>query len=72
MCTHELLGFLVDIRRWLPKPVTLAASATYHDSYSGLREMGIEAQPRHLLGAVEGLTLRPLKGNATCCGSVAA
>lgn len=66
--THELLGFLVDVRRWSPEQVALAATATYHDSCSGLREMGIEAQPRRLLGAVAGLSLRPLEGNATCCG----
>jgi L-lactate dehydrogenase complex protein LldE len=66
--THELLSFLVDIRGWLPEQVALPASATYHDSCSGLRELGINAQPRRLLAAVEGLSLRPLEGNATCCG----
>ena len=66
--THELLSFLVDVRGWSPKQVALPAAATYHDSCSGLRELGIDTQPRRLLAAVEGLSLRPLEGNATCCG----
>ena len=66
--THELLSFLADIRGWRPSGVALSASATYHDSCSGLRELGVQAQPRALLGAVEGLELRPLAGNDVCCG----
>ena len=68
--THELLSFLVDVRRWRPAAAGLAlrASATYHDSCSGLRELGVSAQPRALLGRVAGLELRPLPGNDVCCG----
>ncbi|RAI54630.1 (Fe-S)-binding protein [Roseicella frigidaeris] len=66
--THELLSFLVDVRGWRPEGVSLAASATYHDSCAGLRELGILAQPRALLREVEGLELRPLTGNDVCCG----
>ena len=66
--TYELLSFLVDIRGWRPQGVALAASATYHDSCSGLRELGILAQPRALLREVEGLEMRPLTGNDVCCG----
>jgi L-lactate dehydrogenase complex protein LldE len=66
--THELLSFLVDVRGWSPTHVSLAATATYHDSCSGLRELGIGAQPRQLLAAIDGLSLRPLEDNATCCG----
>jgi L-lactate dehydrogenase complex protein LldE len=66
--THELLSFLADVRRWSPRDVALSATATYHDSCSGLRELGIAAQPRRLLAAVAGLTLRPLEGSTTCCG----
>jgi L-lactate dehydrogenase complex protein LldE len=57
-----------DIRRWKPHDVALNATATYHDSCSGLRELGIQAQPRRLLAAVEGLSLRKLEGSDTCCG----
>jgi L-lactate dehydrogenase complex protein LldE len=66
--THELLSFLVDVRGWRPESVALAASATYHDSCSGLRELGILAQPRALLREVDGLEMRPLTGNDVCCG----
>ena len=66
--THELLSFLVDVRGFRPQNVACMASATYHDSCSGLRELGVKAQPRALLGAVAGLDLRPLEGDETCCG----
>ncbi len=66
--THELLSFLVDIRGWRPASVALDATATYHDSCSGLRELGILQQPRALLREVEGLRMTPLVGNDVCCG----
>ena len=66
--THELLSFLVDIRGWRPEGVALPATATYHDSCSGLRELGILQQPRALLRGVDGLQMRPLTGNDVCCG----
>jgi len=66
--THELLSFLVDIRGWRPTGVALPATATYHDSCSGLRELGILQQPRALLREVEGLQTTPLVGNDVCCG----
>ena len=65
---HELLSFLVDIRGFKPQNIACKASATYHDSCSGLREMGVKAQPRKLLGSVEGLEMRALEGEETCCG----
>ena len=43
-------------------------SVTYHDSCSGLRELGIKAQPRALLGTVDGLTLTELDEAHVCCG----
>ena len=66
--THELLSFLVDIQGWRPEGVALPATATYHDSCSGLRELGILQQPRALLRGVDGLQMRPLTGNDVCCG----
>jgi L-lactate dehydrogenase complex protein LldE len=41
---------------------------TYHDSCSGLRELGVASQPRKLLGTVEGLHLVELTGADICCG----
>ncbi len=66
--TWEILAYLDEARGWRPDGVTLPATAAYHDSCSGLRELGIKRQPRRLLGAVAGLTLTPLAGEETCCG----
>ena len=66
--TYEVMAYLDEIRGWRPEGVALPARATYHDSCSGLRELGIKAQPRRLLNAVEGLSLAPLAGEETCCG----
>lgn len=66
--TYELMSFLVDIRGYRLEGVSLDRSASYHDSCSGLRELNIYDQPRALLGAVDGLKLRPLPGNDVCCG----
>jgi L-lactate dehydrogenase complex protein LldE len=43
-------------------------TVTYHDSCSGLRELGIKAQPRQLLAGVSGLELREMSGAEECCG----
>lgn len=66
--TWELMSFLVDIRSFTPSEIKLKSRATYHDSCSGLRDLGIHSQPRQLLTEVEGLTLTPLPGNDVCCG----
>ena len=66
--THEITSFLVDVMGYAPGGRRLAASATYHDSCSGLRELGVAAQPRALLSHVEGLEMRGLPGNDVCCG----
>ncbi len=66
--THELLSFLADVRAWRPAGVRLEKTATYHQSCSGLRELGIAGQPRALLAGVEQLQMKPLRGAETCCG----
>jgi L-lactate dehydrogenase complex protein LldE len=66
--TYELTSFLVDVMRFAPADVKLDSSFTYHDSCSGLRELGVHDQPRALLDKVSGLTLKPLEGNDVCCG----
>ncbi|WP_370175626.1 (Fe-S)-binding protein [Sphingobium abikonense] len=66
--TFEVMAYLDDVLGWKPDGVRLDATATYHDSCSGLRELGIKAQPRRLLKAVDGLKLAPLAGEETCCG----
>lgn len=66
--TYEIMAYLDEVRGWRPEGVTLPATAAYHDSCSGLRELGIKAQPRRLLKSIDGLQLRPLAGEETCCG----
>ena len=60
--------YLDEICGWRPEDVTLDATAAYHDSCSGLRELGIKAQPRRLLKHIDGLRLKPMQGEETCCG----
>ncbi|MEM1306648.1 MAG: (Fe-S)-binding protein [Pseudomonadota bacterium] len=66
--THELISFLVDVRGVEAVATTLDATATYHDSCSGLRELHIKDQPRKLLATVEGLTLTEMADSEVCCG----
>ncbi|CAN5200558.1 (Fe-S)-binding protein [soil metagenome] len=46
----------------------LACCITYHDSCSGLRELGVRAQPRALLGLLPAVQIVEMKDAATCCG----
>ncbi|MCP4933858.1 MAG: (Fe-S)-binding protein [bacterium] len=64
----ELISFLTDIRGISTVQARCEATATYHDSCSGLRELGIKQQPRRLLFSVEGLTLREMDKAENCCG----
>lgn len=65
---YELTDFLTTILKIDRVPGVLHASVTYHDSCSGLRELGVKAQPRQLLSKVEGLTLVEMKSAEQCCG----
>jgi L-lactate dehydrogenase complex protein LldE len=64
----ELVQFLVDVLGVTTTGARFAGVAAYHDACSGLREMGIRAQPRALLASVEGLELRELQEPEVCCG----
>jgi L-lactate dehydrogenase complex protein LldE len=66
--THELVSFLTDVAGVEATGARLAAKVTYHDSCSGLRELGIRRQPRALLANVEGLELVEMKEPHVCCG----
>jgi L-lactate dehydrogenase complex protein LldE len=66
--TYELVSFLVDMRGMSDVGARWERSATYHDACSGLRELGVKAQPRLLLASVAGLELRELPGAEVCCG----
>jgi L-lactate dehydrogenase complex protein LldE len=66
--TYELTAFLHDVAGWRPAKSGWTGSVTYHDGCSGLRELGIREQPRNLLRAVAGVTLRELSEPEACCG----
>jgi L-lactate dehydrogenase complex protein LldE len=66
--TYELVSFLVDVMKVQSVKARFAGTVTYHDSCSGLRELGIRSQPRKLLASVEGLELTELPDADICCG----
>lgn len=66
--TWELTQFLADVRAVDSVAAQYDGIAAYHDSCSGLRELGIRAQPRRLLAGVAGLTVRELGAPEECCG----
>jgi L-lactate dehydrogenase complex protein LldE len=66
--THEIVSFLVDTLGVTEVPASCIGTATYHDSCSGLRSLGIKAQPRQLLNSVEGLELAEMTDSEVCCG----
>jgi L-lactate dehydrogenase complex protein LldE len=66
--THELTGFLTDVMGVDTVAASYPGTVTYHDSCSGLREMGLKAQPRALLAGVAGLELREMVEPEVCCG----
>jgi L-lactate dehydrogenase complex protein LldE len=66
--TYELVSFLTDVRgvdrvaaRWR------GGAVTYHDSCSGLRELGVRQQPRRLLRAM-GAEIAEMAEPEICCG----
>lgn len=65
---HELTSFLVDVRGMKTVQSEFQGRVTYHDSCSGLRELGVREQPRQLLSSVRGLELREMADAEVCCG----
>ncbi len=65
---HELISFLVDVRGVEAVDAEFQGRVAYHDSCSGLRELGVKDQPRRLLGSVRGLELREMADAEVCCG----
>lgn len=66
--TYELTSFLVRICGAPKIAARCTAKASYHDSCSSLREMGVKNEPRELLKAVEGFALKELSDGQVCCG----
>ncbi len=66
--TYELTDFLVNVVKLQNVPGRYSGSLTYHDSCSGLRELGVQAQPRTLLAMMPGVNLTEMRESTTCCG----
>ena len=65
---HELTSFLVDVLGVAAVAARVEGSVTYHDSCAGLRELGVQGQPRKLLASVKGLELVEMAESDVCCG----
>ena len=65
---HEIMSFLYDVLGVDSVGASYQARVTYHDSCSGLRELGIREQPRALLASVDGMELAEMEDNEVCCG----
>ena len=66
--TFELTQFLVGVLGIEGVDADYPGVCTYHDSCSGLRELGVSEQPRKLLSTVNGLALDEMKDAEVCCG----
>ena len=69
---YELTDFLVSVVKLdkLPVPAdsSFRGTVTYHDSCSGLRELGVQRQPRELLAKCDGVQLKEMEQARVCCG----
>lgn len=65
---HELTSFLVNVRGLDSVSGTFAGRVTYHDACSGLRELGVKTEPRHLLALMPGVKIVEMREAETCCG----
>jgi L-lactate dehydrogenase complex protein LldE len=65
--TYELVSFLTDVMGVTTTGASFTGSVTYHDSCSGLRELGVKQQPRDLLRAA-GAEIREMAEPEICCG----
>lgn len=65
---YELVSFMADVLGVETVDAEFKRTVTYHDSCSGLRELGIQAQPRKLLASVVGLNFSEMDEANVCCG----
>jgi L-lactate dehydrogenase complex protein LldE len=66
--TWEFSDFLVSKLGVTDVGAKFHAAVTFHDGCHGLRELGVQSQPRLLLSQVQGLTLLEMTEAQTCCG----
>jgi L-lactate dehydrogenase complex protein LldE len=64
---YELSEFLVQVLKVQGVPGRFEGDVTYHDSCSGLRELGIKAQPRALIRQAGGRVVE-MADAEKCCG----
>lgn len=68
---HELTDFLQNVAQLAQLPTASTgkrpANVTYHDSCCGLRELGVQKQPRALLDKA-GVQVTEMKDSRQCCG----
>lgn len=69
---YELTDFLATVIKLKNLPAAQSNSftgkITYHDSCCGLRELGVQQQPRELLTQRAGVELTEMKDARACCG----
>lgn len=65
---RELLSFLSDDMGLENIGARFPHTVTYHDSCSGLRELGVRAQARRLLSGVDGVVCEEMEDSDVCCG----
>jgi L-lactate dehydrogenase complex protein LldE len=66
--TFELTTFLHDVARIENLPGRFEGEITYHDSCSGLRELGVHDQPRELLALNPAIRITEMRDAHQCCG----
>ncbi|MSQ59062.1 MAG: (Fe-S)-binding protein [Betaproteobacteria bacterium] len=66
--TYELTDFLLNVAKIANVPGSFKGTVTYHDSCSGLRELGVKKQPRALLAKMPGVALKEMSTPEQCCG----
>jgi L-lactate dehydrogenase complex protein LldE len=66
--TWELSSFLHEVVGLERLPGRFEGAVTYHDSCSGLRELGIQAQPRALMALNPAIRVTEMKDARACCG----
>ncbi|MCG8381860.1 MAG: (Fe-S)-binding protein [Gammaproteobacteria bacterium] len=64
----ELSQFLVDVLNADLPGEAWDIKATYHDSCSGLRALGIKNQPRQLLKTMADVQIAEMEDSDVCCG----
>ena len=65
---YELTDFLVHVAKLSSLPGKSKGCMTYHDSCAGLRELGIQQQPRTLLALQPDVELVNMEQCQQCCG----